>query len=130
MVEFCMDFLNARYFVFAILVSFLVSFGMGGFNAARIAHELEHADVNTHKASFEHHASGDVLYVEDTENEQLSDADHKLLHAAGLVQPATLSTFDWQPPFAPSVGDFVPISAVIAHATREPPFRPPRLILA
>lgn len=127
MVEFCMDFLNARYFVFAILVAFLVSFGIGGFNAARIAHEFEHADVNTHMALTEHHASGDVLEVED---EPLNDADHKLLHAAGLFQPATLSTFDWQPPFAQCAGDFIVISTVIAHATREPPFRPPRLILA
>lgn len=126
-----MNFARTRNIAIAMLAVFLTSLGTWSFSALRISHELEHAAHGVHGvniASDDHgaaHAHHDD--DEDIANKAIpSDAEHKLLHAAGLLQPAPLPAFVWQLPI--QAGIVLPqlIPPKVAHATPEAPFRPPR----
>ena len=106
-----------------MIIAFVASLAIWSFNPARIAHDLNHDGWVAQLAAVEHdddHVSGKA------ETDSLNDVGHELLHAAGQMQPVPLSSFAWIPPAhgGPIRTLFVP--PVIAHSTREPPFRPPR----
>lgn len=106
-----------------MIIAFAASLCIWSFNPARIAHELNHDGLVAQVGAVDHdddHVSGK------DEPDGLTDVGHDLLHAAGQIQPMPLSSFAWIPPAhgGPIRTLFVP--PVIAHSTREPPFRPPR----
>ena len=122
--------LRIRHFATAMLVVFLTSLGAWSFNVQRMAHEWEHAGHPLHAATADHgehhhHDADDAA----TGAATTSDADHKLLHGIGLLQPGPLATFLWQPATLAGAIPAAVIPPKVAHATREPPFRPPRTLI-
>lgn len=106
-----------------MIIAFAASLAIWSFSPARIAHELNHDGMVVQLAVVDHdddHNAGKA------DGGTLTDVGHDLLHAAGQIQPVPLSSFAWVPPAhgGPIRTLFVP--PVIAHSTREPPFRPPR----
>ena len=124
-----------RKIAFAVLAVFLTSLGAWSFNTKRIAHDLGHdlghdslmAQLATIEHSVTHH-HGDTGRGDD--HDTLTDAEHSLLHAAGQVQPVPLSSFAWAPPQRVGAIRSLFIPPLVARSSREPPFRPPRIILS
>lgn len=120
---------HIRRIAFAVLVVFLTSLGAWSANTKRMAHDAGHDSLMAHLVPIEHadtHHHGDTGRGGD--HDTLSDAEHSLLHAAGQVQPVPLSSFAWVPPqHVGAIRSFF-IPPLVAHSSREPPFRPPRII--
>ena len=112
-----------------MLVVFLTNMGSWSFNTKRLSHELEHEVQMAHGDAADHADKHQHLaHIDLADKDVLSDAEHSALHAASQFQPTPLATFDWQPSLQAGAIRFQFVPPPIAHATREPPFRPPRRI--
>lgn len=112
-----------RRIALALIIAFVASLGVWSFNPARISHDLNHDRLLAQLSVVDHAHDHDAGKAD---SDTVNDVGHDLLHAAGQIQPMPLSSFAWIPPAhgGPIPTLFVP--PVIAHSTREPPFRPPR----
>lgn len=111
-----------------MLFIFLMGFGVSGFSAKLLAHELDH-DSHTVGVLAEHdHALADGASA-DSKSEPLGDVEHRLLHAACHCQSLLVGSIP--DGIGPSLGQEAPsISRGSAPLTAEPEplFRPPRNI--
>jgi hypothetical protein len=106
-----------RKTAFALVFAFIASVGMWSFNSAHLAHEMQHEMAQVASAT-----GGSVDFA------QPADQDHELLHAVAQIQPCPLASFEWPTLSAVRALDALFTTPAVTHATREPPFRPPRSI--
>lgn len=120
---------QTRKIALVLLIAFVASLGATSFNAKRLAHDVRHGAAIMKLAVVDHagdHQHGDAT----ADHDDLSDAEHSQLHAAGQLQPFPLSAFAWPSPTHSGAVRSLFVPPPVSHSTREPPFRPPRSDLA
>lgn len=125
-----MNLSHSRRIAIAMLVIFLTSLGSWSFSTRWLSPELGHVGQSAHLVLIDHASDQSPGDSGSADDDALSDAEHNLLHAASQLQPVPLSAFNWEPPTRSGAVRALFIPPLVAHATHEAPFRPPRNVLA
>lgn len=109
-----------------MLVIFMMGIGASGFNAKRLAHEIDHARHALNVLADHEHAPQPDNDA-DPNPEAFNNSDHQLLHAMDHVEPILISSvFDAFPESSERITPMPSDMFKIPPADPEPPFRPPR----
>lgn len=107
-------------------VMLMTSVGAWGFDSNWVAHELEHDLKFTFVNSVDHSDAHQLDDFGAPDKEPLSDADHRLLHAAGHVEPFPVPTLDGISAVASGYVQSWFILHTAPTTKSERTFRPPR----